>query len=155
MEIIWLILLLLAGAGSVYFITDFALMFFNGVRTRGEITGFIKGKYMRLPVLKFTDEQEREHEFPAGQIDQLLYLLNPAQERDLIDIIYRRDDPANMRVFGTLRLIAALFIVLPVLMMLVGAIGQAVMASQLAYLIIMGLILVGGFTIIKLIQRYY
>lgn len=153
------ILLCLISISGLYFIADFFRVFLGWKQARGEITDFTKirfmGRRVKLPTVLFVDEVGREHEAQALQIDQLLYLLNPKQKRDVIDVIYNPVNPSELRVFGYLRLMLAFFITVPSLGAAMWFLGTALLASKFAYIIIFALILVSGLALLKMIQRYY
>ena len=159
MSFIFIVPLLLIALAGLYFVVDFTKFMVGSAQARGEIVGFGEGKFLglaiKMPILRFTDQEGEDHETQAVQIDQFLYMMNPKQVGHIIDVAYKVETPREMRVFGYLRLMFAFFIVAPSLSVIVSLVGSTLLAGQLTYIIVFAVILVGGLTLLKLIQRYY
>ena len=78
-----------------------------------EVVEFQEKKYLgrALPVIEHTNEDGETEKVNVTQIDQISYFLNPAIERQIIPVAGA--DGQNPSVFGYLKLVAGLIMLLP------------------------------------------
>lgn len=157
MDYLFLIVSLGFAGLALYFLSDFLIWQSKGRVILAEITGFQdkKNKGLKLPIVSFQKRDDTPGEAKVERIDQMLFLLNRPKEGDYTTIIYRGHKKPRARVYGYINVLAAVFLFLP----LVAAIGMQVgddgVLTQIAYIVIFMVMAVGGWVLLKLIQRYY
>ena len=157
MDTILLIISLGPVALAIYLFADFLIWRSKGVVVLAAITGFSgkKNKGLPLPLVSFTKDDGTIVQGQAQRIDRFIHVLNRPGEGEGILIIYKQDDPKQIRVHGYMNIMAGLFLLVPFLFLLSIRYGSFLMSSQIAYFVVFGLIMVGGLTLLKLIQRNY
>lgn len=150
--------LALACAGfGVYLIADFIFWRLRGHVVDAVITGFQskKSKGLALPVVSFQKKSGGTQEAPVQRIDRLMYVLNRPEIGDSTFIIYLEKEPEKVRVYGMINLVAAVFMCAPFIAVAGLWLDRAVVVGQVAYILIFGIIILGGLVFLKLIQRNY
>ena len=154
--ILFLPALAMAGFGA-FLIFDFLLWQFTGEITRGTIEGFEPKKKGpgSLPVFSFQKPDGTKIRVKAEKIAQLMYLLGRPEAGTDFTIIYRRGDPPPLRVHGYLYLILGGMLFVPLLAWIAIVHGGSLMAGRLAFLVVFTILMLGGWVMLKLIQRDY
>jgi hypothetical protein len=153
MEILLFLTGVLALAGA-WLVVDFFLWFFTGHVTPARIDGFEKG----MPVLSFEMQNGKQARVLASAITHIGYRLAKPQEGDIFNVIYREAGEGSeviVRVHGFLYLIAGVLAFMPLLAVLAMKFSKGWMMSQLSFLTILIVIVLGGWIGLKAIRRNY
>ena len=151
MEILLFLTSVLALAGA-WLVVDFFLWFFTGHVTPARVDGFEEG----MPVLSFEIQNGKKGRARASAITHIGYRLAKPQEGDIFNIIYRETGAEMVvRVHGFLYLIAGLLAFMPLLAVLAMKFSKGWMMSQLSFLTILIVIVLGGWIGLKAIRRNY
>ncbi len=142
--------LALAAFGA-FLIFDFLLWQFTGHATRGVIEGFER----KMPVFRFEKPDGTKISVKAERVTQLMYLLGRPDIGTDFAIIYREGDPPPLRVHGTLHLIAGGVLFVPLLAWIAVTYGGSLMTGRLAFVVTFAILILGGWVLLKLIQRNY
>ena len=104
-----------------------------------------------MPIVRYEDAEGTLHLVEVKGIDQISYILNPPIDKQFITV-------ANVlgkspRVFGYLNFIVGLFLVLPALAVFGLEMEKGLFAGQVLYILIFIGLLLGGWSLLKIIQR--
>ena len=156
MSVFLFVSILLAG-GSLYLLGDFLFWVLRGRIVRAKILSFQDktNKGLLLPFVVFRNESGQALRAPAERIDQFQFLFNRPQEDDFITVYYINEDQPRLRVYGYINVIAAGFLLVPLLISIAIESGKAEALGQGLYTLIFAVIILGGWVLLKLIQRYY
>lgn len=145
------------AALGVYFAGAFVCDLARGEVVRAEIKGFQsrKDKGMRLPVVEFRGSGGAPVQAGAVRIDQMLYFFNRPGAGDFISILCLPGGKRRVRVHGYLYLVLAGFSCAPAVLLAGYAFGRGEAAIQALYALVFGGMILGGWALLKLIQRYY
>lgn len=118
-----------------------------------EVVEFQEKKYLgrALPVIEHTNEDGETEKVNVTQIDQISYFLNPAIERQIIPVAGA--DGRNPSVFGYLKLVAGLLMLLPGFASIAISFEKAFLTGQVMYITLLVGMILGGWIALKLIQR--
>lgn len=118
-----------------------------------EVVEFQDKKFLGrpLPVIEHTNEEGETEKVNVTQIDQISYFLNPAIERQIIPVAGA--DGQNPSVFGYLKLVAGLIMLLPGFAAIAISFEKAFLTGQVMYITLLVGMILGGWVVLKLIQR--
>lgn len=153
MEILLFLTGVLALAGA-WLVADFFLWIFTGHVTPARVDGFEEG----MPILTFEMQNGKKARARASAITHIAYRLAKPQKGDIFNIIYRETgegDEVIVRVHGFLYLIAGMLTFMPLLAVLAMKFSKGWMMSQLSFLMILIVIVLGGWIGLKAIRRNY
>ncbi len=151
MEILLFLTGVLALVGA-WLVVDFSLWMFTGHVTPARVDGFEEG----MPILTFETQSGKKARARASAITHIGYRLAKPQEDDIFNIIYRETGAEMIvRVHGFLYLIAGLMAFMPLLAVLAIKFSKAWMMSQLSFLTVLVVIVLGGWIGLKAIRRNY
>lgn len=151
MEILFFLTGLLALAGA-WLVVDFSLWVFTGHVTPARVDGFEEG----MPILTFETQNGKRARVLASAITHIGYRLAKPEEGDIFNIIYREVGAKMIvRVHGFLYLIAGLIAFMPFLAVLALKFSKVWMMSQLSFLTVLVVIVLGGWVALKAIRRNY
>jgi hypothetical protein len=157
MAMVFLVFSGLVAVAGAFLLGDFLYWAVRGRVVRARITGWQdrKNKGLFLPRVIFKNENGEIVEGAPSRIDQFLYFLNRPGEGALTTLIHLRDDIKQVRIYGYINVVAggALFLPLPVALGIER--GAPLVLGQAAYVAILAVIILGGWALMKLIQRYY
>lgn len=138
---------------GIYCLLDFLYVRVSGRVVDATVTGFStkKDKGRRLPVAEYRDEAGELRKQGVTKIDQISYLFSPAIEREIISIVLLPDGKA--RVYGYLKLVCGVVLLLPLLAVAGGARGGAFLTGQVVYIFLFIAVTVGGLGILRAISR--
>lgn len=155
MSIIFLLISLLFAFAGIWLLFDFLLWYFTGYVTRAVIEDFVSSKsgYGQLPVLRFELEDGAVVTQKAERVCQMMYLLGQPEIGTSFEIIYRHQNPVQVRVHGYLYLLLSALCFLPLLFALAYKYGNGVMAGQVSFVVVFAVIALGGWILLKTIQK--
>lgn len=153
MDSFFTILSLLPFLYGAYLCGDFCLWRFGGEMTEGEIIRFQdkKNKFMTLPVLRVVQKDGKQIEYPANRIDEIGYILSPAQDGEVKQILIKG---GRAVIFGYMPLVFGVLLLLPFLFVLGMTAQKTVFVVQMVYLLIFAVVSIGGWMFLKFIQRF-
>jgi hypothetical protein len=151
-KMMFAVLLAFTGAGLLF---DYVLWRVIGEITVGTITGFQekKSKFLKRPIVSFKDAEGNTHTAQTERIDRLLFILNRPGVGETIEILYRKKTPEMAIVYGYLNLMIGMLLLLPVMAIWALKFGKILIATQVVYIFIFVGIIVGGWILLKIIQR--
>lgn len=149
---IFILLSLPLALYGCYLIVLFLKLRFSGDVRMLEITGFQrqKNKGRFLPIVSYENAGKVDL-VEIKEIDQIAYILSPPIEKQVIQIA--GIDGAAPCVFGYYKLVVGIVMLLPVLAALGYALENVLFMGQVTYVFIFIALLLGGFAVLKLIQR--
>jgi hypothetical protein len=155
MEYIFIIIAFLCAAAAVYLVADFVIWRRDGHVTGAVITGFTKArnKGFFLPLVVFEKSDGGQQEARALRIDRFSYVLGRPGLQQVTTVIYRPRDPSKVRVYGYINIVAALFLSIPILMVAASFSGSVQAVGQVFFLLCLGIVMGGGWMVLKIIQR--
>lgn len=150
---ILLFLTLFPALFGVYCLLDFLYVRMSGRIVEATVTGFStkKDKGRVLPVVEHRDEAGQTRKLEIGKIDQISYLFSPAIEREVIGIVLLSDDKA--RVYGYLKLVCGVVLLMPLLAVAGGERGGAFFTGQIVYIFLFLAVTIGGWIVLRAISR--
>lgn len=150
MEIFIFILSCLPAIAGLYLCGDFLFWRITAQNHKGEITKFqdIKSRGRALPIVKIQDDKDTK--ITITRIDSLSHLLDPAITGQSITVSIKGQHGI---IFGYAPLLAGLLLILPCVILLGQILGNTIFASQAIYVLLLTGITLGGWIILKLIQR--
>lgn len=157
MDIILFVLSLICLVFGLVLLVDFVIWRVKGRIVRATIIGFQerKNKGFHLPRVSFQVEQGDEMESDVQRIDQFLFLLNRPVKDDFITVIYQVDNPEKSRIYGYISIVAGCFLFVPFLVAFGIKFQSALIFGQVSFALVFGVIVFGGWVLLKLIQKYY
>ncbi|MCC7305777.1 MAG: hypothetical protein IT558_05910 [Alphaproteobacteria bacterium] len=147
--------LFVIGTG-LYLVADFAFWEAKGKKAFVRIEGFSTKRSLglRLPIVVLEKDGE-EIKVPAERIDQLVYILSRPDTDSWTEIIYTEEEGGRLhvRVRGYLRLVAGTLLLLVFLLFAGQFLGNSLAAMRAAFGLTFAAVLLGGFAVLKFIQR--
>lgn len=155
MGILFLFLSAVPAFLGAWILVDFLIWLIRGRLVLGVITGFQekKDKGSRLPVLTVEWPDGVVMELKPQRIDQISYLLGSPREGDCKKIVVQKGVSSRSLVFGYLNVLVGLLCIAPFLGLVAARFGQYLFAGQLAYISVFAVVSVGGWVVLKIIQK--
>ncbi len=154
MDFLVTILAIVCVPAGLYLLFGFLAMRAQGGIEELEVTGFQKAadKGRALPIVRFEDAEGTLKLVEVRKIEQIAYLLSPPIERQVIEVV--GVDGALPRVYGYVRLVAGVVLLLPGLAALGLHLDKALFTGQVVYIVILIGMMLGGWAALKFIQRH-
>ncbi len=142
--------LALAGLGLIIL---FMLTRFGQSVEEFEVVGFQKKKFLGrvLPIIERENDEGEKEKVNVKHVDQISYLLNPAIEREVITVAGA--DTPSPSVSGYLKLVTGLLLLLPGFAAVGLTYERVYFTGQVMYATLLIGMLLGGWVVLKLIQR--
>lgn len=157
MNIVLLILSLPFAVFGLYLIAEHFYWLITGRVVVGEIVEFSKDKNLALslPIVRFDMEDDEVITLQAQQIRRWSYIFAPPKEEGaLVPVVVRTVDSDHIaRIYGFVGLVAGGLLCVPLLAVLAYMYGDALAQMQFMYALTFSVILFGGWTFLKFIQR--
>lgn len=159
-DIIWLGFYALLSLCGLYLMGDALVWRLRSKVAVARIVGFQKkrNKTKILPVVSFDDSadiKDKESLCRMIKIDNVGYLLRPANIGDSVEVAYLKDNPKRGRVFGYFSLVAGLFLQWPLFYTLVGILIDDYIQSGFGFLFFTALIIASFWIFMRLVRNYY
>lgn len=157
MDLVFLIMALVCAGAGVYLLADFMLWRVRARIVLAQITGFQgrRSRGMKLPVVVFPLPDGGVQTAETARIDRFSHILNRPGEGEPVEVIYRADNPALVRVYGFINVVAGLFLLLPLIFAMGARLEVGRVLAQASFALTFGAIIIGGWALLKLIQRHY
>jgi len=139
---------------GLYLMFSFCVLRFSGCIEEFEVVGFQKktDKGRVLPIVRYEDGEEGVRLIEIRRIEQISYLLSPAIEKQTIYIANVTGQ--NPCVFGYLKLLSGLTLLLPALVFWAVGVGKGFLFTQAFFLLVFIGVMLGGWVLLKFIQRH-
>lgn len=147
----------LIGLCGVFLAGRFAFMRLRGCIYEATVISFVKqqNKGHRLPVVEYENEALENIKAKTLSIDNVSYLISPAQKDGVVPILVNKDNPDDVRVYGYLFLILGISLLFPFLFCSVPFVFGSLVAAQFGFLFVLGVILGAAWLLLRLLRFFY
>ncbi|MGB4056746.1 MAG: DUF3592 domain-containing protein [Alphaproteobacteria bacterium] len=149
--IVFLGVAVLCALVGAWLLFDFLLWFLTGYIVSARIEAFEKG----WPVLAYETSEGKAMRARAGRITHMGYYLGHPQEGDVFNVIYRKKEPGQVRVYGYLYPVAGLILFIPFVAYLAAEFSKVWMATQVSFIVVFMVMILGGWLLLKLLRASY
>lgn len=138
---------------GVYLWARFLWMRFSDGIHELEISGFQKAKNKGrvLPIVRYEDSEKNLRLVEIKKIEQFSYLFNPAIQKQIVDVVNVKG--ASPTIYGYIKPVSGLICLLPGVAALALNADRILVLGQVFYIVIFIAVLLGGWAVLKLIQR--
>lgn len=161
METVFFVISLMPAGFGAWLLLDFLFWRVQGRVAGAMITGVQekKSKGVKLPIVSFEvedgDEDVREVTAEVARIDQFLFILNSPEEGDPTTVIYDKDNPVKVRIYGYMHLVSGVLLFAPLIVAMGFKFRSALLLGQVSYALVFCAIIFGGWAFLKIIQKHY